>query len=433
MAEHQFEANKECENCVEEKAAIAHCGSCNLYLCEECLRQHKRQRNTKDHEVVVSESAVEERRKSLCPTHNDEEVKFYCCDCEKPICLHCTVSCCNEHTKNVANDVRFLLRENFTAIKEKATKFESHVEHIESVKQKNNTEMTRCEEDIKQTFEELMEQLKEKRERLINELHEANGVQQETIKEHEDNVKRKWEELKKNVKATEELLSSRQESKLMVERDNHLSKMKELAEYDWSTEQVKPSKWQIRAPPKEDYAERFGQILPKPEPCNVTVEMEETVTIGESNEFTVQVEPIEQIKRCKVDKEISVKIVLTRSSQGPGTLLARTVKKLSINVWSVSYFPRRCGELSIAVSVCGIEAESSPFRRAVTDRIKKGDKVVRGVDWKWDDQDGGSGKIGEVIEVKGNGWISVRWNGNKKSSDYRWGKDGKFDVKLHLP
>ena len=80
--------------------------------------------------------------------------------------------------------------------------------------------------------------------------------------------------------------------------------------------------------------------------------------------------------------------------------------------------------------MCGVEAHGNQFARQVEDGIKKGDKVVRGSDWKWDDQDGGSGNVGEVKAVKESGWVTVQWSRKTKPGDYRWGKDGKFDVKV---
>ena len=432
-----FAAGEACTKCVEEKPAIALCKSCKDLLCEECLWQHKRQKDTKDHDIEESASAVQMRKKFQCEKHG-EEVKFYCCDCKKAICLHCTVTGCNGHEKNVANDVRELLKHNVTTLKEKATEFDSHFEHIHSVEEKNKTEMTRCEEEIKEVVREIIAQLEERREQLIHDLHNANDTQQDYIREHKENIREKLGQMKETIKDTEDLVKVRQESKLMVQRDECLAKIKELVELKWSTDKVNPTQWQVIAPTKEEYAAKFGQILPKPEPHNIFVEVKERVAMGQTNEFTIRVEPLEQISKCKIDKEISVKLTLTPDvnvstpGRSYGTLLRGTVKKQSGNVWSVSYFPRGHGQLSIAVSVCGVVAKGSYFTQQVEDGIKKGDQVVRGSDWKWEDQDGGSGKIGEVMAVKGNGWISVRWRGSRaKPLDYRWGKDGKFDVKLY--
>ena len=433
--EEPFGAGELCLNCVEEKAAIARCTSCSRLLCEECLYQHKRQVDTKDHEIVESKSALELKKRFQCSEHQ-KELTFYCRDCKKPVCLHCSITHCREHKFDVAINVKKLIDEKLTLLKDKAREFDSHFEHIESVQQKNATEVARCEKEIEDGFREVVLQLEERKGELIQELQQANTTQEDYIKAHKDDVKEKRDKLNECIVTTKELLSCRQESKLMVERDKQLEKMEELTHFEWSTDKVNPTKWQMRAPPKEEYAGKFGQILPKPQSDQISVGLKEKAAMGQSNDFTIQVEPKEQLASCNIDREISIKILLTpvdsnRSYRSQGTLLHRTITKQDDNIWLVKFFPRGCGMLSISVSVCGVEARGSPFNCVVELGIKKGDKVVRGADWKWDDQDGGSGKVGEVIAVKGNGWVTVRWSGGKaKPGDYRWGKDSKFDVKV---
>jgi len=60
-----------------------------------------------------------------------------------------------------------------------------------------------------------------------------------------------------------------------------------------------------------------------------------------------------------------------------------------------------------------------------------GARVVRGLDWKWRDQDGPSGVTGEgtVTGELHNGWIDVTWD-HGGSNSYRMGAEGKFDLKL---
>ena len=424
-----------CLNCIEEKAAIARCTSCSRLLCEECLYQHKRQVDTKDHEIVESKSAVELRKRLQCSEHK-KELTFYCRDCGKPVCPHCNITHCREHKLDVAVDVKNLIEEKLRLLQDKAREFDSHFEHIESVQQKNKTEVVRCEQEIEDGFRQVVQQLEERKRELMEDLQQANTTQENYITGHKDDVREKRDKLKECIVSTKELLSCRRESKLMVERDMQLEKMEEFSGFEWSTDKVNPTKWQMRAPPKEEYASKFGQILPKPQPDQIFVGLKEKAAMGQSNEFTIRVEPKEQVASCSIDREVSVKISLTpvdvnRSYRSHGTLLHRTITKRSDNTWLVAFFPRGRGTLSVSVSVCGVEARGSPFNCEVELGIKKGDKVVRGADWKWDDQDGGSGKVGEVIAVKGNGWVTVRWSGGKaKPGDYRWGKDAKFDIKV---
>jgi len=65
-----------------------------------------------------------------------------------------------------------------------------------------------------------------------------------------------------------------------------------------------------------------------------------------------------------------------------------------------------------------------------------GVRVVRGVDWQWQQQDGGEGCVGTVIEVGGQGssknpdqTIAVVWDSGVKAN-YRAGYDGKDDLRL---
>ncbi|MBN3299656.1 HERC2 ligase, partial [Amia calva] len=65
--------------------------------------------------------------------------------------------------------------------------------------------------------------------------------------------------------------------------------------------------------------------------------------------------------------------------------------------------------------------------------MKIGTRVMRGVDWKWGDQDGPSPGLGRVIgELGEDGWIRVQWDTGSTNS-YRMGKEGKYDLKLAEP
>ncbi|XP_040568701.2 LOW QUALITY PROTEIN: E3 ubiquitin-protein ligase HERC2-like [Lepeophtheirus salmonis] len=65
--------------------------------------------------------------------------------------------------------------------------------------------------------------------------------------------------------------------------------------------------------------------------------------------------------------------------------------------------------------------------------MKNGTRVVRGVDWKWVNQDGPPPSEGRVIgELGEDGWIRVQWD-NGTTNSYRMGKEGRYDLKLAEP
>ncbi|XP_034163722.1 E3 ubiquitin-protein ligase HECTD1 isoform X4 [Pangasianodon hypophthalmus] len=69
------------------------------------------------------------------------------------------------------------------------------------------------------------------------------------------------------------------------------------------------------------------------------------------------------------------------------------------------------------------------FRSQVMKYIVPGARVVRGIDWKWRDQDGNPPGEGTVTGEAHNGWIDVTWDAGGSNS-YRMGAEGKFDLKL---
>ncbi|XP_030211595.1 E3 ubiquitin-protein ligase HECTD1 isoform X1 [Gadus morhua] len=68
------------------------------------------------------------------------------------------------------------------------------------------------------------------------------------------------------------------------------------------------------------------------------------------------------------------------------------------------------------------------FRSQVMKYIVPGARVVRGIDWKWRDQDGTAGE-GTVTGEAHNGWMDVTWDSGGSNS-YRMGAEGKFDLRL---
>ncbi|KAB7498063.1 E3 ubiquitin-protein ligase HECTD1 [Armadillidium nasatum] len=75
-------------------------------------------------------------------------------------------------------------------------------------------------------------------------------------------------------------------------------------------------------------------------------------------------------------------------------------------------------------------------RRFIKSQILKkmvvGARVIRGLDWKWRDQDGNPPGAGTITGELHNGWIDVTWD-HGPSNSYRMGAEGKFDLKLAPP
>ncbi|XP_074662874.1 E3 ubiquitin-protein ligase HECTD1-like [Tubulanus polymorphus] len=69
------------------------------------------------------------------------------------------------------------------------------------------------------------------------------------------------------------------------------------------------------------------------------------------------------------------------------------------------------------------------LRTQVLKQMVPGARVVRGMDWKWRDQDGIPPGEGTVTGELHNGWIDVTWDSGGSNS-YRIGAEGKYDLQL---
>ncbi|XP_075224551.1 ubiquitin fusion-degradation 4-like isoform X4 [Lycorma delicatula] len=69
------------------------------------------------------------------------------------------------------------------------------------------------------------------------------------------------------------------------------------------------------------------------------------------------------------------------------------------------------------------------LRTQVLKQLVIGARVMRGLDWKWRDQDGTPPGEGTITGELHNGWIDVTWD-HGGSNSYRMGAEGKYDLKL---
>ena len=109
-----------------------------------------------------------------------------------------------------------------------------------------------------------------------------------------------------------------------------------------------------------------------------------------------------------------------------------SVSKDGDRSWTVTYNVSQDGEYEFIITVDGVEAKNSPFKRFWYAEPIKGIAVDIGQDWKWGRQhEGGNGVLlgyGKDVRASEN-WVKVRWK-NGRQNNYRWGAEGAYDILL---
>ena len=86
-----------CGNCDKKSAESSYCFHCCVFWCDECIIGHNIIRSNKDHRVLALKDFQDKdyedvmKRPAFCPKedHNKEELKYFCKDCEMPLCQIC--------------------------------------------------------------------------------------------------------------------------------------------------------------------------------------------------------------------------------------------------------------------------------------------------------------------------------------------------------
>lgn len=76
-----------------------------------------------------------------------------------------------------------------------------------------------------------------------------------------------------------------------------------------------------------------------------------------------------------------------------------------------------------------MEAAARQHARRQVHKMVVGARVIRGHDWKWENQDGGPGGCGTVQGEISEGWVDVRWD-HGESNRYRMGAQNSYDLQL---
>ena len=82
-----------CSHC--EQPSVGRCVTCELFMCEKCLKFHNDYPGFKDHVVLTMEELSKPENqskikgKSNCKQHLSKKLKLYCETCEELICTYC--------------------------------------------------------------------------------------------------------------------------------------------------------------------------------------------------------------------------------------------------------------------------------------------------------------------------------------------------------
>ena len=169
-----------CELCSDSgDKAEAFCRQCAMFICKDCIKQHKRLMTYLTHSLEdlkqgrAKPIAVKEGPASVkCPDH-DEPLGVYCFDCDMLICRDCTMKDHRDHNfefcKKAATTTKSNLLEKLDPLKTQSSSLSHAVEEVRTTKQELEAQRDTVANTIKTSFKELRDILDNRERELLEE------------------------------------------------------------------------------------------------------------------------------------------------------------------------------------------------------------------------------------------------------------------------
>lgn len=189
-----------CQPCLREndkEKATDYCLSCKEYLCDQCIKYHRRSMASLDHTIMStiemkSVQVAPKESTNRCPKHRLEKIQMYCHDHEQPCCGLCG---CTEHRKcervdTLENAVQFL-KEN--------RQIDSLFNEVSTLKRKLMKAKTKAEINLSDIENTVDENVAKTEEEVLSIVQYVENLKKKFVDEIFSTLKKGREELQKEV------------------------------------------------------------------------------------------------------------------------------------------------------------------------------------------------------------------------------------------
>ena len=187
-----------CGNCETKSEEAAYCFHCGKFWCNDCLNGHNILRENKEHRVLALTDFEDKdfehvlKRPVFCQKelHDKEVLKFYCKECNVPVCQTCVIVEHNkhdvEHLEVAAREVKGSIACKLDVAKESSNKISNCIRKLEkkSLLLEHRTKISK--EQIHEIVNSLIVTLRQKEQESIAEVEKQYLTAQERIRTSKD-------------------------------------------------------------------------------------------------------------------------------------------------------------------------------------------------------------------------------------------------------
>ena len=370
-----------CGNCDKKSAESSYCFHCCVFWCDECIIGHNIIRSNKDHRVLALKDFQDKdyedvmKRPAFCPKedHNKEELKYFCKDCELPLCQICVTLDHGGH--------------NMKLIKEEAetqkTEMKSFIEKQRHNLQAKTNAVSRLDEDCAtliqqgedvkreiQTFvDNLIAVIEANKKNIFAEVEKETNKSIESITRRKTEIERQMTAIKSSLEKADKLLTRSTNAEIVQLKkssDTIFEGVHQIEPTDCDPELVAHFVF------VENYklfntvkTEQIGTLKKPTKAGHCDIEgkgLEEGIALREAH-FTLTTKDTEGRQCYNEHDHVTVEI---RDEQGRECTSEIQINDCKDGLYQVRYCPRDLGKCRVTVKVNGQHIGDSPFTVQVT-------------------------------------------------------------------
>ena len=367
-----------CEQCSESKA-VAFCRQCTEFICDDCVKIHKKLKVFTDHKVTTLEELKEGGAKQIflkqapplmCKSH-DEQMKIYCYRCKHLICRDCVLDDHAGHkydfVKKAAPAIKDKLAERLAPLRETQVSLCGATEVIRSTKSDIERRGAAAAASIEQSFQELHDILERHKRKLLEKMLslvkgklDRLSVQEKGIDMASGTVQSLVEFVQQNIENStdEELMTIH--TQMLNRIDEEMKKHQQSSAVD--LEPVEEADIVVGvecAGELEKLCHEKAVIITSPvNPFKSTVQGDgiKSAKINKASKVKLHA-----VFSCNKQQKKPVTVKASLKSTVNGTILQAEIEQKSVNIYEIEYTPIVRGRHQLEITVNGLPVAGSPF------------------------------------------------------------------------
>ena len=380
-------AGVKCGNCEKTSAQSFYCFKCCAFWCDDCITAHNIIRANKDHRVLAikdfQDQDIEDvlKRPVFCQKkhHENEELKFFCKDCEFAICSTCAITLHEGHVKvplqDAAYERKVRLESAIKSQKDKGLQMRNTITRLQS-KCNEIQEQVACVKESAQSFiDNLMKVFEAKKQELFKEVDYKAQEEIERLEEQQSEVENELQLIETSIKKTETFLKRSTNAEIVHFNtlfQEEVTDKAELVDCDRKDlgHFVFFANKSLTAKANSEGVGSLKQIISQTKSRNSKAEGKgiTEVTVGLEAQFVLTTRNADN-EQCY--EQCDIVTVEIRNDDGRECATEAQVQDNKDGSYNISYFAKEAGTCQTSVMVNGEHVSGSPFTVQVKPRKYK--------------------------------------------------------------